>query len=599
LVVLLLLAGCATTRGRGVDLGYLRGQPVLVVADIEEGADARAILDAQQLEAALVRALAVVPLRLWPGAADAGLRQRLAAAATRLEDAREAAEVRRLPWLLVRSSEGLRIETTRGAKVLWQLSLADRRPLHRAVRGLTRVLSRASAAGDEPQATVVLSTETRLADAFLLAELRLLAVAKRWQEHRRLAAQSVERWPADPAVRVHAILAAAPAAEVLTADLRAAVAMNPDGESELLALALAAEAAGQRGLALLWREQLVKLFPQRIDYRPELADLFVLHDEAEAALRLCRSGLSRVDGEAIQKLPRGTAPHQHSGALPYADLSFATGWYLALAASWELAAHNYLRAEQVYEALGRPRERADALNNAGVAMVQAGRPLAAAGALRTARALRAEQGTPKRTATSSYNLARALADADRPVQSLEAYRQAVLEYRRAGAEQEALETAIERLAVVARTGDAQALERDADAVLGQLAAWGGDAGELRASLLYELGRGRHSLGLPEQALAAYQQALEAWRQLGRRLEVGQLLYSMALPHLALLRFEAAHRDLVSALQIAVDLGDSTSIIAIREQLRQVEELLRARGEQVPSVPEQLRPWLQGEGQPVR
>jgi tetratricopeptide (TPR) repeat protein len=295
----------------------------------------------------------------------------------------------------------------------------------------------------------------------------------------------------------------------------------------------------------------------------------------------------------MKSLPGGTTPHEHPQALPYGDLSFTVGWYLALAEDWELAAHNYLGAEAIYRSLGRPRERSDALNNAGVAMVEAGRPLAAAASLRSAIELRTQQGSPVRAATSSYNLARALADAGRLGRALRAYEEAAGSYREAGLEREALETRIERLALLARDQQAVAFER-AGAELLLLLQQPTQPSEVEslASLWFEIGRGRHGLGLCEQALSAYVQSVTLWRQLSRRLEEAQVLYSMALPYVSLLRFSQAHQTLVEALVIAVELGDSSSILAIRSQLRELEGLLRARGDEIPSIPEDLRQWLE-------
>jgi tetratricopeptide (TPR) repeat protein len=225
-------------------------------------------------------------------------------------------------------------------------------------------------------------------------------------------------------------------------------------------------------------------------------------------------------------------------------------------------------------------------------MVEAGRPLAAAAVLRRAVELRALQGSPERSATSIYNLARSLADANRLPKALAAYQQAEAGYLRAGAEKEALEIAVERLALVARMGDAEALEGDARGLLGRLDGAGDDAGELLASYWYELGRGRQSLGRAELALEAYTTSLALWRRLDRKLEMGQLLYSMASPHLSLLRFAEAHSLLVSSLAVAAELGDASSILAIREQLAELETLLLGRGEAVPTIPGELRPWLE-------
>ena len=126
-------------------------------------------------------------------------------------------------------------------------------------------------------------------------------------EHREFALDAAGRWPADPAIRTHAALAAAPAGPLL--DLQIAVSLNPQGESELLALTLAAEERGRPSLALGWRKLLAELFPYRLDYLPELADLLAEHDQAEGALRVLLAGLARADSVAMRGLPHGTTPH--------------------------------------------------------------------------------------------------------------------------------------------------------------------------------------------------------------------------------------------------------------------------------------------------
>jgi len=432
--------------------------------------------------------------------------------------------------------------------------------------------------------------ETRLADTEVLGELRERALNGPSLEYRELALDAVGRWPADPAVRTHAALAAEPASS-LRADLDIAVRLNPQGESELLALALAAESRGRASLALVWRKLLSELFPARLDYLPELADLLSDHDEAESALRVLRAGLAQVDGAGMQGLGVGTAPHDRPAALPYADLVFTTGWYLALDEDWELAAHNYLTAEDIYQRLGRPTEQSDALNNAGVAMVEVGRPLAAAASLRRAVRLRSDQGSPTRVATSRYNLARALADAGRLSRALDAYEDAARGYREAGDDREARETLVERLALFARDGQAEAFEQAGALLVEELEAASSDAVELLGAAWFEIGRGRNRLGQQKAALSAYERSLDLWRQLGRRLEEGQVLYSMSVPRLALLHFTKAHDALVASLRIAVELGDSSSILAIRRQLSELSGLMRARGDSVPELPEALKRWL--------
>jgi tetratricopeptide (TPR) repeat protein len=335
---------------------------------------------------------------------------------------------------------------------------------------------------------------------------------------------------------------------------------------------------------------LVELFPDRLDYRPELADLLADHDDADSALRVLRVGLAQGDNGRIKGLARGTAPHERPSALPYADVVFTTGWYLALNEDWELAAHHYLSAEDVYESLGRPRERSDALNNAGVAMVEVGRPLAAAASLRSALELRSAQDSPTRVATSGYNLGRALADAGRLGRALSAYKDAARVYREVGAEREARETLVERLALLARAGQVEAFAQAGAKLVEELEAESPDDVEFLAAVWFEIGKGRYSFGEQEAALSAYERSLSLWRQQGSRLEEGQALYSISLPHVALMRFAKAHQTLVEALLIAVELGDSSSILAIRMQLSELGVLMRTRGDEIPEIPEELKRW---------
>jgi len=586
----LLVSGCATAGGGSGALHWLRGQSVLVVAEGDQGGPLPGDESKADSATMLSRALSLLPFSSWPAEVEASLSVLRTFADGPTERLREAAEQRRLPWLLVRDAEGLRVETTRGGHVLWRLQLPKKQPTQAAVRGLRRALRAPSGARLSRPSPLLDVDTTRLAGVEVLARLRERALSGPSFEYRDLALDAVGRWPADPAIRTHAALAAEPAAS-LHGDLNMATTLNPQGESELLALALSAEQRGSSSRALVWRKLLAELFPDRLDYLPELADLLADHDESESALQMLRAGLAQVDEEGMKRLARGTAPHDRPTALPYADLAFTTGWHLALDGDWELAAHNYLSAEDVYQSLSRPRERSDALNNAGVAMVELGRPLAAAASLRRAYTLRSAQGSPTRAATSGYNLARALADAGRIGQALIAYEDAARGYRETGADKEATETLVERLALLARDGQVAAFEKAASALVGELDAANPDEVELLAAVWFEMGRGRYSFGEQEAALSAYARSLSLWRQLGSRLEEGQVLYSLSLPHVALLRFARAHETLVAALSIAVELGDSSSILAIRMQLSELEGLMRTRGDEVPGLPEELKQWV--------
>ena len=54
-------------------------------------------------------------------------------------------------------------------------------------------------------------------------------------------------------------------------------------------------------------------------------------------------------------------------------------------------------------------------------------------------------------------------------------------------------------------------------------------------------------------------------------------------------------DLVRALEISVELSDSSSILTIRDQLEDVAGLIRQTGQEPPELPEPLRRWLEPPG----
>lgn len=577
LVFTLLLSGCASTSGV---LSALRGRTLLVV----DGAGP----EAGRREADLTRAITLLPVRGWPGEADAPLTSRLDEAPNRVSAAKDAAETRRIPWLLVQDAEGVRVETARGGRVLWEASLRGRVPPQEQVRDqlLKALVPRGSSAGPlDPR-------ETRLAPAVLLQNLRTLAVEGRWEEHGTAVAEALAEWPADPALRTHEGLAAALGSGGASS-LEQARAMNPEGESELFALALAADAAENRALALSARRHLAALYPDRIDYVPELADLVAESDDAEAALTVVSAARQAGRGDELERLPSTAFPHDVPDALPWADLAFSHGWFLAQLGRWEQAALSYEEASGLYERLGRRVELGDTLNNAGVAMVEAERPLIAARTFGRAILVRAG-GDPVKAANSRYNQGRAYADAGKTAQALRSFRTAAREYAVAGQPWEGVDTRIESLGLLVKDGDALGMEEEAATILDQAERLDGPPArrlEAEGDTWFELGRGRLTFRDADGSLEAYRRSLTAWQGLGRRTEEGQTLYSMALPHLAKFEFEAAFDDLVAALEIAGEMGDSSSIIAIRQQLVEIQDLVRKSGRPVPRVPAALKHWL--------
>ena len=562
------LPGCAIAR-RGAELSWLRGRPVLVVA---EGAGA----DAAGVEHRTERALALAPVRVYPTSADPVLEGILEDGADRLVTARAAAEERRIPWLLVRTEDEARIENARGGEVRWSTRLVGPDPDRRLVGRLSEAVAGAAAVLDP--------ASVRLAGVDAIGRLRALALDGAWAEHRGHLDVLVETFPADPAVLVHALVFGK-GLQTDASALSVAREMNPDGESELLALALGAESMGNTPLALVAYEALVAGYPSRREYRVGLADTRMVVHGAERAVAACRAGVA----EEIAIPKKGTAPHDAPDALPYADLRFHLGWYLAQTGAFESATLAYEAAGTIYEAMGRPREQGDSLNNAGVSLVEASRPSLAVTIFRRALAVRRGLGVERKIATTRYNLGRALADSGRTVDALSAYMAAADEYDAAGHPVAALETRVETLALHALRGRRGDLEAAAAVLLSAL----GETAErpLPADVWYELGAGRMAFADHLGAVEAFEAAIVGYRAAGQPLETAQAMYSQATPHVALYQFADAHANLVGALRLAVELGDSSSIVAIRRQLAQVRDLIRMRDGTPPAIPPDLESWF--------
>lgn len=568
-------SGCATVGS----LGEIRGKSVLLVV-ADSPASAR-----EELE--LVRALALVPLRLYPGEEDSSLQATLAAAPGRVAQARGAAERRRAPWLLVVEEKHVRVETARGGQLLWRVRLPQGEQAHRKLAArLERALG--------PEAHLLSAGETRLAPSEELRPLRSAAVEARWEEYSAAIDRLIAVYPADPALRSHLglrdYLLDQPQGEK---ELILAAAMAPQAESELFALALAADEAGKVGLGVRVRQALVELYPDRLDYVPALADGHAALGESSRSLALC--GGRGVPGarKGALTIPMGSAPHDFPAALPVADLRFCTGWYLFEAENWEFAALAYEESGDIYSALGRWDELAESYNNSGAAMVQVERPLTAASVLRKAVDIREEIGTPAPLAVSRYNLARALADAGRLRPAIGSYSQSAADYGRAGQMLEALDALVQTLELFARGGESARFETQGRAIRTRLEALPSsrDRDELLGNTWFELGAGRYVLKDYEGAVAAFGRSLRSWEALGMVTEEGQTHYSLAGPRLAMHLFSEAYADLVRALAIAVLQSDSVSIIEVSQQMEDVEGLIRSSGQRLPPIPKELQTVL--------
>ncbi len=581
-VLAVLLTGCATTRGVPLPVAA----PVLVVA-----ADADDDGDAEAREADALRALTQAPVRAWPGDAEPALWAELSGdGAERVERARAAAEERRLPWLLVLDEDGVWLETTRHGDVVWR-ARGRRRGDAGAAAALRRWMRDRDGAPFGP---------ARLASAEELGRLRRLAARGEFEAWGEATDALWRTYRGDPAVLTHAHLYASLFRswdEDLDPALDIGRSLVPHAESEYLAIALAAQAAGSPGFASkVWRV-LVDVYPERLDYHRGLADVLDLLELPEEALAACRGGRAQAPRDAILAIPKGTPPDARPDALPYADLAFCEGYFLFEDREWELAALAYEDAITIYEATDRFEELGEALNNAGVAMVQADRPLIGSRTLRKAVDVREELGASLPLANSRYNLGRALDEAGRPGPARLSLERAAEDYRSAGAYADAIETLTETLDLHVQEGDRDGFERRGVAILAELEdrPESEERATLQGDAWFALGQGRTEFDDYEGSLAAFFRSLRLWQELGKKLEEGQTHYSMALPHLAMLELEEAWTDLVNALQISVDLGDSSSILAIRTQLAQIADLFDQAGREPPELPEALRRWVEVPG----
>jgi len=572
------LSGCATLR----QAPLAPASSLLVVVE-----DAATAADADAREAAAVRSLATSSVRAYPSDASPELRDSLGdgAASERVARARAHAETLRVPWLLILGAGGARLEPARRDGVLWRSRGRATTDDERGVASFERAMSRRR--GD-------LTGRPRLAPSERLAEIRSLALAGQWEAWTAAVRALSSEFPADPTVRAHLGLRAWLMESGAPRDgLDLARSMAPESESELLALAVAARDAGDAGFASRAWDALVAVYPERLDYHAGRSDAFDAIGDSSAALAACREGLRAADRDGILEIAKGTPPHRAPRALPFADLAFCAGYFLFEAEDWELAALAYEDAITIYEATDRFAELGEALNNAGVAMVQAERPLIGAHTLRKAVDVREELGARLPLANSRYNLGRALDEAGKPAAARISLDRAAGDYTAAGAIDEALETLVETLDLSLQQDDRDGFELRGTEILARLrdqpesprrATIEGDA-------WFELGRGRLEFGDAEGSLAAYFRSLRVWQATGNKLQEGQTRYSMALPHLALMELEDSWRDLLAALEISVELGDSSSILAIGVQLDQIGDLFEQSGRTPPPVPEPLRRWV--------
>jgi tetratricopeptide (TPR) repeat protein len=573
----LLLVGCGHL-GRSAEatrpLAALRGVPVMPIAPDRE-------------LATFVRAFARVPIRMYPADADPALREELTRGS--LADRQEAALRRRAPWMLIWDGSVVRLLAAFDGREAFRADAGSPKAAADAVRGAIGPASGFDGAPLGP-------AEVRVAPASEIAALRDALFVPAETPYGEAADALSARYAADPGPAAHRVLQRALLREPPDPAADAAVrALEPDGESELLALAVRARSEGARGLEELVRRELIRLFPDRLEYRADLADLLGDDGRATDAITLCRTGLGAVSDEETARyldLPPNSRPDAVPRALPWADLRYGLGFWLAQRGDPVAALLAYEGAITVFDALGRNGELADVANAAGAALVESGQAIAAVPMFRRSLRLREREADPCRRAVVLHNLGRALSESRRGDEARASYREASGVYRACGDPLAAAESLSEMLGAPQQGPSPQpvaAVRADVEALVLDLPAE--EANEARANIAFAAGSALWEAGEPEASLAAYADAEALYRMLGDDVSLGQTFYARAVPLLALLRIEEAHASLVDAGRIAVEQGDSESILAIREQLLAIRALLADARRPVPELPADLRPWL--------
>ncbi len=354
--------------------------------------------------------------------------------------------------------------------------------------------------------------------------------------------------------------------------LRAQVA-NPQGVAELAILARMAGRAGLDELGLALWELACEFWPGRLDYALALAELLEERDRVEEARDVLLSASATVadgeDLEGIAERPDRAAVLANAALL--GDLRYLLGWMLHRQGTLETAVASYSSARALYEAVDEPENVAACRNNIGVALVESNRAVAAIPHLRAALAGRGEAEPSEEEANTLYNLGAALQAVGRLDEADRTWRTAASQYRSVGAVQDQFETLLDVVINRGEMGSSEDVEIALALALGAIEGHEAQT-ELRAMALDAVGVARARVDRIEEALAALDEALEIWISLGDRLHEGQTRYNMAIPHLAAGDVDAALECLEGARNIAAELGDTESIVAIDQQKSQIERM---------------------------
>jgi len=360
--------------------------------------------------------------------------------------------------------------------------------------------------------------------------------------------------------------------------LRRAQAINPEGSCQLGVLARMAGRYALDELEIdLWQAA-VEVWPARLDLALQLAEVLEQRERATEGSGVLYASLERtpepgdLDPEVIGE--RADAAVLLTGAALSADRRYLLGWLLYQQQRYEDAMVGYSAARSLYEVVEEPGGVSACRNNMGVTLVESGRAVAAIPHLRAALLARGGRGPSEEAANTAYNLGAAYEEVGRLTDADQAWRDAAARYGEAGVLEAQFETLIDVQLNLGEIGSSDRIEQLHEELL--LLAEGqedqaADA-RLRARALDAVGVARARVSRVDESLAALDESLAVWIELEDRLREGQTRYNMAIPHLASGDVEAALTTLAAAREIAVELGDSESIVAIDVQMKQIEQM---------------------------
>lgn len=348
---------------------------------------------------------------------------------------------------------------------------------------------------------------------------------------------------------------------------RRAQAHNPEGTSQLPILARSAGRAGMDDLEIELWELAVAIWPGRADYGAALAERLEERGDPSRAAEILLSAASRDPGPTEMEPEAGDRAARLTDAALSADVRYLLGWMLYLEGRHDDALASYGEARPIYESLGEDLSVATCRNNMGVALVEMGRAVAAIPHLRAALEARTEASAER--ANTLYNLGAAQEAVGRLYDADEAWRLAADTYGAVGIPDDQFDTVLDVLLNQGEIGSRDGVEAAAELALA-LVGRGDEAS--RGRVLDAAGVARARVDLFEESLEALDEALRIWSSLGDRLHEGQTRYNMAIPHVGRGDIEAALATLEEARAIALELGDTESVVAIDAQLRQIERM---------------------------